>query len=207
MKRCTLSSSRVSCSLLRMLVLGFTFLLSMPTWAAGPFSYTYDQVGRVIAVTDSAGNTVEYDYDAVGNIIAIKRPGASSVSIIDFTPHTGTNGTGVTITGTGFSATASANTVKFNGLGATVSSATSNKLVVTAPIGVTTGPISVTSPLGSATSGTSFLAGGASLSAPTISSFTPTIGATGTTVTVMGTNFDTGLGRTKVQFNQTPPST
>ena len=203
MKRCTQSSSIISCSLLRMLVLGFSFLLSTPTWAAGPYSYIYDQVGRVIAMTDSAGNTVEYDYDAVGNVIAIKRPGASSVSIIDFTPHTGTNGTAVAITGTGFSAQASANTVKFNGLMATVSSATSNKLVVTAPIGVTTGPISVTSPLGSTISSTSFLAGGALL-APTITSFTPTIGSAGTVVTVTGTNFDTGVGHTKVLFNQTP---
>ena len=172
--------------------------------AAGPYNYTYDEVGRLIAMTDSAGNAVQYDYDAVGNLIAIKRPGASSVSIIDFTPDTGTNGTGVTITGTGFSTTPSLNTVNFNGLGATVNSATVNQLVVTAPVGVSSGPISVTTPLGSDISSTNFLVGGASLGAPTITSFTPTVGTPGTTVTITGTNFDTGLVHTKVRFNQTP---
>ena len=48
-------------------------------------------------------------------------------------------GTEVTITGTGFSTTATDNTVKFNGTTATVSGATNTSLVVTVPTGTTTG--------------------------------------------------------------------
>lgn len=47
-----------------------------------------------------------------------------------FTPKSGAVGTTVTITGSNFSTPASSNTVKFNGIAATVSSAGSTQLVV-----------------------------------------------------------------------------
>ena len=116
---------------------------------------------------------------------------ASPVSILNFTPKSGPVGTTVTISGTGYSTTASQNTVTFNGIPATVTSASLTQLVVTVPSGATTGPIAVTTPTGSATSSTSFtVTTGGPLGAPTITSFTPTIGTMGTTVTITGTNFE-----------------
>src|SRR5262249_52661843 len=118
----------------------------------GPVQYVYDELGRLVAVIDANGNAAVYNYDAVGNILSIARYTSSQVAVSSFTPKLGPVGTPVTISGTGFSATASQNTVSFNGVTANVTSATPNQLIVTVPTGATTGPISVTTPAGSATS-------------------------------------------------------
>jgi YD repeat-containing protein len=163
----------------------------------GVVKYTYDELGRITAVIDTNGDTATYTYDAVGNIVSIGRHNSSRVSIISFTPGGAGIGATVTINGTGFSATASQNTVSFNGATATASSATSTQLVVTVPAGATTGPITVTTPSGSAVSGSNFVVGAAP-NAPTISSFTPTAGTPGSVVTVTGTNFSADV--TKMYF-------
>ena len=72
----------------------------------------------------------------------------ATVSIIEFTPDSGPVGAAVTIYGTGFSTTASQNTVTFNGVAATVTAATTTKISTSVPAGATTGPISVTTPSG-----------------------------------------------------------
>jgi len=162
-------------------------------------TYIYDDVGRLIGSVDPAGETVTYTYDAAGNLLAISRYSSSQVSIIDFTPDSGPVGTSVTIFGTGFSATPSQNTVTFNGVAATVSSATVTQLVTSVPAGATTGPISVSTPSGSATSSTPFTVTTSGL--PTITGFTPTIGTPGTAVTISGTNFEPTLTNNKVMFN------
>lgn len=77
---------------------------------------------------------------------------------------------------------ASQNTVRFNGVSATVASATTTSIVATGPAGATTGPISVTTPNRSATSSASFVV--AAGNAPTITGFTPSIGTPGTAVTI-----------------------
>ena len=121
--------------------------------------YVYDELGRLIAVIDTNGDTATYTYDAVGNILSIGRHASSQVSIISFTPTSGpVVGTTVTVFGTEFSATASQDTVRFNGTTATISTASTTKLVVTVPSGATSGTISVTAPGGSATSAASFTA-------------------------------------------------
>ena len=123
--------------------------------------YVYDELGRLIAVIDTNGDTATYTYDAVGNILSIGRHASSQVSIISFTPTSGPVvgvGTTVTVFGTEFSATASQDTVRFNGTTATISTASTTKLVVTVPSGATSGTISVTAPGGSATSAASFTA-------------------------------------------------
>src|SRR5262245_57239545 len=114
--------------------------------------YVYDALGRLIAVIDTNGDTAVYHYDAVGNLLSIDRHASSQVSIVSFTPGSGPIGATVTIFGTGFSATASQDTVRFNGTTATISTASTTTLVVTVPGGATTGTISVTAPAGSATS-------------------------------------------------------
>jgi YD repeat-containing protein len=163
-------------------------------------SYVYDDLGRLAAVIDVNGNAAEYLYDAVGNIQSISRFTAAQVSIITFSPESGPVGTAVTISGTGFSSTATQNTVKFNGTAAVVSSATNSQLQVIVPTGATNGPISVTSPSGSATSTQTF-AVTSSNGVPTITSFSPTSGVAGTAVGLSGTNFDPTLANDKLRLN------
>ncbi|MCU0436618.1 MAG: IPT/TIG domain-containing protein [Raineya sp.] len=68
---------------------------------------------------------------------------ASDPTIASFTPTSGGVNTTVTITGTNFSATASANIVKFNGVTATVTTATETSITTTVPTNANTGKITV----------------------------------------------------------------
>ena len=163
--------------------------------------YVYDELGRLVAVIDPLGDTATYSYDSVGNILSISRYNSAVVSIVEFTPNSGPTGTTVTIYGTGFSTTPSQNTVSFNGVAATVTSASFSQIVTTVPASATTGPISVTTPAGSAVSAASFVVNDAAQ--PTITSFSPAIGTPGTAVTITGTNFDTTAHRNRVKFNNT----
>jgi YD repeat-containing protein len=152
------------------------------------FQYFYDDLGQLSKVIDSSGNELDYQYDAVGNILSITRgtaPGA--LAILNFTPQQGGPGATVTIQGQGFSVTANANTVKFSGTPAAVTSATATSLVVTLPGAATTGPISVTVAGQTATSTNSFTV----LPLPTITSVAPSSVNVSTTVPsfqVTGTN-------------------
>ncbi len=183
--------------------IALTLILMVASAAASaqtPIQYMYDEVGRLIAVIDPAGDTAVYHYDAVGNVLSIDRHASTAVSVISFSPGTGPVGTTVTIAGTGFSATPSLNTVTFNGTTATVTSATATNLVVTVPSGATTGTIGETSPSGSATSASSFTVASV-VGQPTITSFSPTIGVNGTTLTISGTNFSSTPLKNRVLFN------
>src|SRR5207249_9048767 len=99
-------------------------------------------------------------YDAVGNILRIDRSNASAipgpVGITFVSPNQGRVDTVVQIFGKGFSATASQNTVTFNGTAALVTAAAPNRLVTKVPAGATTGLIRVTTPLGAGNSPTPF---------------------------------------------------
>ena len=153
-----------------------------------PFRFIYDQNGRLAAAvtpTDSA----KWTYDAVGNITAITRQAATTLSVIEFAPHSGQVGATVTIYGTAFSTTPGSNIVKFNGTTATVISSTTTQIVTTVPAGATSGTISVKVGTPTATSAASFTVLGAI--APTISGFSPGIAVAGATLTITGTNFDT----------------
>jgi YD repeat-containing protein len=122
-----------------------------PAAHAQSVSYAYDADGRLSAVSDGSNNVAGYEYDQLGNLLAISRNTGVGFGAV---PSSGPIGTQVTLYGIGFSATTSQNAVKFNGISASVSSATTTKLVVTVPSGASTGPISVTSPSGSGNSGT-----------------------------------------------------
>ncbi|HVM88092.1 MAG TPA: IPT/TIG domain-containing protein [Puia sp.] len=65
-------------------------------------------------------------------------------AISSITPNSGSIGTSVTISGNDFSSTVSGNTVKFNGITATINSASATSLTVAAPSGGTTGKITLT---------------------------------------------------------------
>jgi YD repeat-containing protein len=164
--------------------------------------YVYDALGRLIGVIDASGNAAAYSYDAVGNITAITRYTNSQVSILQFTPTSGPIGTTVTIYGTGFSSNPSQDTASFNGVTASIISATQNQLVTTVPTGATTGTLSVTSPNGSFTSTQQFTVG-VPVGVPTISGFTPPSGLAGNTVTVSGNNFDTVTANDRARINAT----
>jgi YD repeat-containing protein len=183
------------------LLLGLALLMpGLVRAQTGTITYIYDDLGRLVGVVDPAGDAVTYTYDAVGNVQSISRQSSSLVSVIEFTPDGGAVGTTVTIYGTGFSTTASQNAVTFNGVAATVTSASATSLVTTVPTGATTGTISVTTPSGSDASSTSFTVAD---SAPTITGFTPTIGTPGTAVNITGTNFETSVANNRVKFNGT----
>jgi len=154
--------------------------------SAANISYVYDNLGRVLAVIDPATDTAVYSYDAVGNLTGITRQTSATKSILQFTPSSGPVGTPVTIYGTGFSATPTSNTVKFNGTTATVTTASTTVLTTTVPAGATTGTISVTVAGITATSAASFTVGTGF--APTLSSFSPAVAGYGETVTLTGTN-------------------
>ncbi len=74
-------------------------------------------------------------------------------NIASFSPASGPVGTSVTITGTGFNATASNNIVYFGATKATVNAASSISLTVTVPSGATYAPITI---LNTATTLTSY---------------------------------------------------
>jgi ribosomal protein L21E len=112
----------------------------------------------------------------------------------------GADGTAVTINGYNFSSTIGSNTVKFNGVTATVSSASTTALKVNVPIGAKTGKVTV-SVVGSsqiATSGSDF-----TVPEPNVESFTPTFSIVGSTVVITGTNFSATAAKNIVKFNGT----
>jgi YD repeat-containing protein len=204
---------------------GDHFALTFPTARADNVQYAYDALGRVVeAVNTSTGQVAEYAYDPAGNIAAIQTVAIGTLSIAGFSTTQGPSGTQIIIYGTGFNTTAGANTVWFNGVQATVVSATQTQLVVIVPTGATTGLVRVSTSPGSTTSATAFAliplddinvvvpiprVGAANTkftvvaanNAPTIGGFSPTVGAPGTAVTVTGTNFQP-LANDRVQFNQ-----
>lgn len=177
-----------------------TVNIALDAIVSGPVSYIYDSVGRLQA-TVGPTDTVIYSYDAVGNLLSISRQNSNVVSIVNFTPGSGPVGTSVTINGTGFSTTASQNTVQFNGTAAVVNSATTTRIVAVVPTGATSGSISVTSPNGSAASSTSFQVGAAD--GPQITGFSPNIGVLNDSVTISGTNFASTASDNKVRFDNT----
>lgn len=124
---------------------------------------------------------------------------AAPPTISSISPNRGAAGTSVAITGLNFSTTKVNNTVKFNGIAATVTSATATQLVVSVPSAATSGLVTVTVGGMTATSSSGFTV------APKINSFLPTSGiASSTTVTITGTNFSSNPTDNIVTFNDVP---
>jgi YD repeat-containing protein len=175
------------------------FALQAPGSSA--ISYAYDNLGRLIGVTDQAGDTATYNYDAVGNILSIARRSSSQVSLISIEPSSGHVGDTITLTGTGFSSTASQNTVQFTGGSAVASSSTATQIVTTVPSGASTGAV-VVNVNGTLSNNVPFtvLTGAG---APTIANVSPLMGVSGTSFTVTGTNFDSVLSNDQLAVNAT----
>ena len=131
------------------------FLLVLPTtMQADQAQYFYDELGRLVGVIDGAGNMAVYNYDEVGNLLSIERftTGSTGIGIFLIAPSSALIGTDVEIRGFGFSATPADNQVAFNGVTATVVSATTESIIATVPDTATTGPVTVTNTNGLATS-------------------------------------------------------
>lgn len=178
-----------ACVRLRTMLAAACFLAAgFPIQAADIF-YAYDPAGRLIQVQTAAG-AGQYRYDTAGNLIAINRPASNTVSIVGFAPETGPVDTLVTVTGSGFSTTAAANQVSFNGKPASVTGATTTSLTVRVPAGATTGKITVTVAGNSAQSAEVFtVAALPSQGGLSVSGVSHTIATIGTQVTLTGKGF------------------
>jgi YD repeat-containing protein len=183
-----------------LMVICLTLLSSAMAQQGGTTQYFYDDNGRLRAVILPSGETAIYEYDAAGNLLAIRRQNAAQVSISDFSPSSGAVGVSVIINGTGFGAATNTNTVKFNGITATIISATSTQIVANVPWGATTGSITVQTPTGSAVSIAFFTVS----NQPVISGFTPVVASSGSVVTINGSKFGPSATDNQVQFAGIP---
>lgn len=152
---------------------------------ASATSYVYDATGRLIAVTNDAGESARYVYDAMGNMLRVDRLAVGELALFSFTPGRGVSGMQVTLKGHAFSTEPTGNTVRFAGTAATVLRASASELVALVPPGATTGAISVAVGSQSVSSSTDFIVDQNSR-LPTIESFSPLIATAGTQITVNG---------------------
>lgn len=134
-------SARLFRAVLMMIVFIFGMIPSLAMAQGNVSRYVYDENGRLRVVISPAGEAVAYDYDPAGNPTAVRRYTAADFAVLDFTPKTGAAGDIVQIYGVGFGA--SANSVAFNGVSATVDSWSATQITVRVPASATTGPISV----------------------------------------------------------------
>ena len=154
-------------------------------WVAAATSYVYDPNGRLVVVKNDAGESARYVYDPMGNLLRIDRIAANALAVFGFAPGRGSPGASVRISGQGFSPTAAQNSVKFNGVAATVSAASASELTATVPAGATTGPISVAVGAASASSVSDFVVD-VDAQPPVITAVSPLVAEIGTAVTVDG---------------------
>jgi hypothetical protein len=120
------------------------------------------------------------------NFIIIPAP-----TVASFTPSSGTFGTPVTITGTGFTW---ATGVKFNGLSTPFTIVNNTTITTTVPSGSTSGIIRVINQADSAESSTGFTVFGI----PVVSTLSPTSGSVGASINITGSGFN---AVTAVRFN------
>ena len=122
---------------------------------------------------------------------------AESSKITSIDVSSGTPGTVVKITGTGFSTTSANDQVYFNGKAATITAATATLLTVTVPAGANTGPITLSVNAKPAVTGPVFTY----IETLKITSTDVNKGIAGATVNITGTGFSTTLTDNKVFFN------
>jgi RHS repeat-associated protein len=187
-------------------LLGFVLFSGLPSVAlASPPStairYVYDADGQLKAVVNPATETALYGWDPAGNLLSVGLKSSKKLSVVQLAPAQGAVGETVTISGTGFSTTASKDTVKFNGTAATVSAATEWVLTVKVPTGATSGTVSVqTTTEGPVTSAQSFSVV-AAVGAPKVTSLSASVVTNGSTLTVSGSNFESSATYDVVKVN------
>lgn len=125
------------------------------TLAAGETSRSFNAqataVGSPVLSASPASTSTAFEPARLAFSISAALPTGPVIGSV--TPNAGAPGTPVTLSGSGFSASPSGNTVVFTGNApAVVQSASSTQLVVTVPATAQTGPISVTTTAGTGTS-------------------------------------------------------
>lgn len=173
---------------------------------SGALSVTFNGTPASFVVDSSTQITATVPAEATSGSISVataagqaSSSGSFTIGIVppsigSFSPVSGSVGSTVTLTGTGFDMTL---TVKFNGGNTSFVVDSSTQITATVPASASAGPITVTTLTGTATSTSSFQVAD---SPPSITNFSPTSGSAGTDVTISGTNFS---GTTQVQFNGT----
>lgn len=184
-------------SLSAIVVMAIALVFFSAVTLAATVVYVYDELGRLVAEIDPAGETTRYTYDAAGNLTAVSRGSSSEFRVLSFAPSRGKAGDTITVFGSGFIANPTQNSVSINGTPATIVSATTTSLVVTVPSGATSGPISVTNANGTASSAQPFTV----LLAAAITAVTPSaVNRSATTrIQISGTNMATARA---VNFSQ-----
>ncbi len=177
---------------------------SSPSPPASAYGFGYDDQGRLIEASAPTGSTATYKWDPAGNLLSVARQSSATVSVTQLAPASGPVGATVRLYGTGFSTTASQDTVKFSGTKATVTTAYTFELIVTVPSGAASGTVTVTAPGGSASSPAAFTV--TPSQAPTVSSLSATIATPGTQLTATGTNFNTAAADDTLAIGQTRAS-
>lgn len=119
-----------------------------------------------------------------------------------FSPARDTIGATVVVRGKDFNTIPNENEVKFNGVTATVLSASSDSLLVKVPEGASTGKITLKTWGQSLQSGTDFTV----LYIPSINSFSPIADTIGALVTIKGKNFGKTIADNKVFFSASSSS-
>jgi gliding motility-associated-like protein len=113
---------------------------------------TLNAIGRQPAGFAGASSGANLSATVASDIVGVTRPvspalGAYQLSVVlsitSIAPTKAAIGSSVTISGTGFSLTAANNTVRFNGIKATVTNATATQLTVTVPAGASYGEVNV----------------------------------------------------------------
>lgn len=196
-----------------LLTLAIGLLCSGLLWLPGSLradqaQYLYDELGRLVGVIDGQNNAAVYTYDEVGNLLKIDRLSSTgnNIGIFLLSPGSalakhpdGTSAnTPVEIRGFGFTNPASSNAVAFNGVTATVLSATSSSIIAIVPATATTGVVTVTNSNGTATSPQVFTV----LVPPIITGVDPLKVPQGTTTRVFIKGFNL-KNASQVQFTQT----
>ncbi len=97
----------------------------------------------IVRAFDTSNQLAANSNQATFTLATVTAP-PTTPTISSFTPSSGIVGTSVTISGTNFSSTLSSNTVKFNGITATLSSGSTTQLTAIVPASASTGKISVT---------------------------------------------------------------
>jgi N-acetylneuraminic acid mutarotase len=174
-----------------------TFVTPTGTYNAA-ISLGGDSANATITNTPVYPNSITNISPLPGIILWLDPP-----EIQSFSPTFGPVGTPVTLSGYGFNPpSGSLTSINFNGVNATVSSATDSSMTVVVPPGATTGPITVLTTVGETMSSISFtVTASAGNPVPTITSLNPSslaTGATPQTLTINGAGF---LNSSTVTFN------
>jgi RHS repeat-associated protein len=112
--------------------------------AGAGIRYLYDEAGRLKLVDDPSQGAAVYGWDEDGNLTSIQRTGKTTLAILAVTPPHAPPGAQVDITGTGFDPEPANDAVSFDGVTASIDTASATDLIVTVPEGASTGAITVT---------------------------------------------------------------